>query len=217
MFASGSYLSGAGGPVSRDRHAALIRIRVGGDSDIKPIVAIVNRADRSPDFDVAVTGEHTVGNDFSTLSQRDLEHGELFFGLPAALVVLILVFGAVVAGLVPVLMALLSIVVGLGIVAILSLEFTLSVFIVNMLSGMGLALGIDYSLFVISRYREERTAGHVKEQAIGAPARRRAARCCSAAPRSSRRSSGCCSCRRTSCAASPWARSSSASSRSRPR
>jgi len=166
VFASGSYLSGAGGPVSTDRHAALIRIRVGDDSDIKPIVAIVNRADRSADFDVAVTGEHTVGNDFSTLSQRDLEHGELFFGLPAALVVLILVFGAVVAGLVPVLMALLSIVVGLGIVAILSLEFSLSVFIVNMLSGMGLALGIDYSLFVISRYREERTGGHAKNDAI---------------------------------------------------
>jgi uncharacterized membrane protein YdfJ with MMPL/SSD domain len=166
VFAEGSYLSGAGGPVSKDRHAALIRIRVGGDSDIKPIVAIVNRADRSPDFDVAVTGEHTVGNDFSTLSQRDLENGELFFGLPAALLVLILVFGAVVAGLVPVVMALLSIVVGLGLVALLSLEFSLSVFIVNMLSGMGLALGIDYSLFVISRYREERTGGHVKDEAI---------------------------------------------------
>ena len=103
--------------MSRDRHSTLIRIRVGDDSDIKPIVSIVERADKSPDFDVAITGEHTVGNDFGTLSQRDLEHGELFFGLPAALVVLVLVFGAVVAGLVPVLMALLSIVVGLGLVA----------------------------------------------------------------------------------------------------
>ena len=158
--------AGTNGPVSSDSHATLIRIRVGDDSDIKPIVAIVKKADRAPDFDVAITGEHTVGNDFSTLSQRDLEHGELFFGLPAALIVLILVFGAVVAGLVPVLMALLSIVVGLGLVAILSLEFTLSIFIVNMLSGMGLALGIDYSLFVISRYREERTGGHLKDEAI---------------------------------------------------
>jgi RND superfamily putative drug exporter len=165
VVAASSYVSG-GAPVSRDRHATLIRIRVNDDSDIKPIVAIVNRADRTPGFDAAITGEHTVGNDFSTLSQRDLEHGELFFGLPAALVVLILVFGAVVAGLVPVLMALLSIVVGLGLVALLSLEFSLSIFIVNMLSGMGLALGIDYSLFVISRYREERTAGHVKDEAI---------------------------------------------------
>jgi uncharacterized membrane protein YdfJ with MMPL/SSD domain len=166
VIAASTYLSGARGLVSADGHATLIRLRVGGDSEIKPIVAIVNRFDRTPGFSVAITGEHTVGNDFNTLSQRDLEHGELFFGLPAALVVLVLVFGAVLAGLVPVLMALLSIVVGLGLVAILSLEFSLSVFIVNMLVGMGLALGIDYSLFVISRYREERSTGFGKDEAI---------------------------------------------------
>src|SRR5207244_801349 len=105
--------------------------------------------------------------DFGKQSQTDLENGELAFGLPAALIVLVLVFGALVAGLVPVLMAILSILVGLGVVALLSLEFSLSVFIVNMLTGMGLALGIDYSLFVISRYREERTGGAPKDQAIG--------------------------------------------------
>ena len=54
-----------------------------------------------------------------------------------------LVFGAVVAGLVPLLMAILSIIVALGLVAIVSLEFTLSTFTINMLTGMGLALGID--------------------------------------------------------------------------
>ena len=81
-------------------------------------------ATRGGAFTAAITGDHSVGNDFNTLSQRDLENGELAFGLPAALVVLVLVFGAVVAGLVPVLMAILSILVGLGIVALLSLEFT---------------------------------------------------------------------------------------------
>ncbi len=58
---------------------------------------------------------HTVGNDFTTLATSDLRHGELDFGLPISIVVLLLVFGAVVAGLMPILMALLSIVVGLGI------------------------------------------------------------------------------------------------------
>ena len=82
--------------------------------------------------------------------------GELQFGLPAALIILILVFGAVVAGLVPLLMAIVSIVVALGLCALIAQPFELSVFIVNMLTGMGLALGIDYSLFVVSRYREER-------------------------------------------------------------
>jgi uncharacterized membrane protein YdfJ with MMPL/SSD domain len=63
-------------------------------------------------------------------------------------------------------MAILSIIVALGLVAIISLEFSLSVFIVNMLTGMGLALGIDYSLFVVSRYREERGLGLLKDAAI---------------------------------------------------
>ena len=80
--------------------------------------------------------------------------------------ILLLVFGAVVAGLMPVLMALLSIIVGLGITALLAKEFSLSVFIVNMMTGMGLALGIDYSLFMISRFREERARGRSKEAAI---------------------------------------------------
>src|SRR5262249_25378362 len=118
-------------------------------------------------FSVGITGFHSTGYDFGKQSQTDLEKGELAFGLPAALIVLVLVFGAVFAGLVPVLMAILSIIVALGFVAVISLGFSLSVFIVNMLTGMGLALGIDYSLFVVSRYREERGNGLVKEDAIG--------------------------------------------------
>ena len=57
--------------------------------------------------------------------------------------ILVLVFGALVAGLVPLLMAVVSIVVALGLCAIVAEAFTLSVFVVNMLTGMGLALGID--------------------------------------------------------------------------
>ncbi|MGZ4358767.1 MAG: MMPL family transporter [Gaiellaceae bacterium] len=166
VLSARSYLTEGPALVSRDRHAALVQLLVGTDSGIKPVVALVQKAGRAPGFSAAITGDHTAANDFNTLSQRDLEHGELAFGLPAALIVLLLVFGAVVAGLVPVLMALLSIVAGLGIVALLSLAFSLSVFVVNMLTGMGLALGIDYSLFVISRYREERARGSVKESAI---------------------------------------------------
>jgi putative drug exporter of the RND superfamily len=152
--------------VSSDNHAALIQVRVNSDAAIKPVEAIVKSADGENGYSVAITGEHTVNNDFTALSSHDLEHGELAFGLPAALIVLALVFGAIVAGLIPVLMAILAIVVGLGFAAILSVEFNLSVFIVNMMTGMGLALGIDYSLFVISRFREERYAGIAQEEAI---------------------------------------------------
>jgi RND superfamily putative drug exporter len=161
-----SYLTGNKALVSRDRHAALIQLFVEDDAAIKPVVAVVGRANDAPGFAAAITGPHSVANDFNTLSKRDLEHGELAFGLPAALIVLVLVFGAILAGLAPVLLAILSILVALGLVALLSLEFTLSVFVVNMITGMGLALGIDYSLFVISRYREERGLGLAKYDAI---------------------------------------------------
>src|SRR5207302_1394634 len=149
---------------SPDGHAALVSLRIGSDSGAAPVEQIVQQANRGA-FSVGVTGYRTANRDFGQQSQKDLETGELAFGLPAALVVLVLVFGAVVAGLVPVLMAILSIVVALGLVAVLSLEFSLSVFIVNMLTGMGLALGIDYSLFVVSRYREERRRGFAKNDA----------------------------------------------------
>jgi uncharacterized membrane protein YdfJ with MMPL/SSD domain len=155
-------------PVSRDRHAVAIPIGLGSDSDAKPVVDVVRNADRNPDFRVTISGTHTIGNDFNTLSEHDLRSGELRFGLPAALIILVLVFGAVVAGLVPLLMAIVSIVVAMGLVAVLSQAFDLSIFIVNMLVGMGLALGIDYSLFVISRYREERGGGLTEPEAIAA-------------------------------------------------
>ena len=158
---------GLGSPlVSDNRHAVLISLRAATDADIKPVVQAVQSANGSGGFSVAVTGDHTVDNDFSTLATSDLRHGELDFGLPIAIVVLLLVFGAVVAGLMPVLMALLSILVGLGIATLVGEEFHLSTFIVNMMTAMGLALGIDYSLFVISRFREERARGLDKEAAI---------------------------------------------------
>jgi uncharacterized membrane protein YdfJ with MMPL/SSD domain len=151
--------------VSPDGHALLASVGIDSDSGAAQVEQVVENANGGG-FRVGITGDHTANHDFGKQSQQDLETGELAFGLPAALVVLVLVFGAVFAGLVPVLMAILSIIVALGLVALISLGFTLSVFIVNMLTGMGLALGIDYSLFVVSRYREERGHGLAKEDAI---------------------------------------------------
>jgi RND superfamily putative drug exporter len=159
-----SYLTGKA-PISADRRATVVQLGIRSDGDAQGVVDVVRGANGGG-FSAAITGDHSVGNDFGKVSQTDLEHGEFAIGLPAALVVLVLVFASLVAGLVPVLMAILSIVVGLGIVALLSQVFELSIFIVNMLTGMGLALGIDYSLFVISRYREERARGLPKEAAI---------------------------------------------------
>jgi RND superfamily putative drug exporter len=153
--------------VSADRHATLIPIFIPDTDQAGAVEDVVSHADADPAFAVGLTGEQTSDNDFNELSQHDLKAGELAFGLPAALIILVLVFGAIVAGLVPLVMAIISIVVALGLVAILSQPFNLSVFIFNMLTGMGLALGIDYSLFVVSRYREERATGRGRDDAIG--------------------------------------------------
>jgi putative drug exporter of the RND superfamily len=162
-----TYLSAQGGSlVSDDRHSTIIPIALADEDEAESVVEVVERAGEDPAFAVAVTGEKTLDYDFNRLSQEDLESGELQFGLPAALIILLLVFGAVVAGLVPLVMAIISIVVALGLTALLAQQFELSVFVINMLTGMGLALGIDYSLFVISRYREERGRGLEQHDAI---------------------------------------------------
>ena len=155
--------------VSPDRRAALITVGLlrDAETDVKGVIEAVKRANED-DFEASITGQWTYDNDLVELSQHDLEKGELQFGLPAALLILLIVFGAVVAGLVPMLLALISIVVALGLVAILSQFFDLSIFTVNMLSGMGLALGVDYALFVVSRFREERARGLEKPAAIDA-------------------------------------------------
>ena len=151
--------------VSTDRHATAILVGLPDDA-VDPAVADVQAAGRASGYEIGITGDQTVGSDFDQLSQDDLRKGELFFGLPAALIILVLVFGAVVAGLIPVILAILSIIVALALTALLGQAFDLSVFVVNMITGMGLALGIDYSLFIVSRYREERTDGREKPNAI---------------------------------------------------
>jgi len=159
------YSSGDRRLVSADRHATGILVGL-PDEAVDPAVADVQRVDRDPVFVAGITGDQTVGADFDQLSQDDLRTGKLFFGLPAALIILILVFGAVVAGVIPVISALIAIVVALALTALVGQAFDLSVFVVNMITGMGLALGIDYSLFIVSRYREERVGGREKPDAI---------------------------------------------------
>ena len=154
--------------VSQDGDATVLLLALGrdGEDDVDEVVDVVQRLDDEPGYRAAVTGERTADADEDAASLEDLKKGELFFGAPLALVVLLLVFGAVVAGLVPLMLAIASIVVALALVALLAQGYDLSVFTQNMLIGMGLALGIDYSLFTVSRYREERLQGREKLDAI---------------------------------------------------
>jgi putative drug exporter of the RND superfamily len=154
--------------VSPDGDATALLVGLGFDAedDVPAVFEVVQRLDDEPGYTAAVTGEWTSDADVNELSLDDLKKGELFFGAPAALVILLLVFGAVVAGLVPLILAVVSIIVALALVALLAQVYDLSIFTQNMLIGMGLALGIDYSLFTLSRYREERLQRREKFDAI---------------------------------------------------
>ncbi|HVD25035.1 MAG TPA: MMPL family transporter [Gaiellaceae bacterium] len=154
-------------PTAYSRRAAVIEVGLADEEAAANVVDVLAGQDDDT-FDLYVTGEWTVEQDFQKLSEEDLQKGELQFGLPAALIVLLLVFGAVVAGLIPLILALIAIITALGLTALVGIPFDLSIFTVNMLSGMGLALGIDYSLFVVSRFREERSSGRERLDAITA-------------------------------------------------
>jgi RND superfamily putative drug exporter len=153
--------------VSSSRRATVLPLGVQGDCEegAGRLVGIVQAAD-SGAFDVRITGECTVDRDITQILDHDLKTGELYFGIPAALLILVLVFGALVAAVLPLVLAISAIVVALGLSALVGQAFDLSVYLVNMLTVMGLAIGTDYALFIVSRYREERSGGRPKLEAI---------------------------------------------------
>ena len=156
--------------VSPDGHATIVPISLAepGEDHIEEVLEVVQRFNGQAGFDVAITGEFTFDRDLGEVSESDLQNGELRLGLPAALIVLVVVFGALVAASLPLLLAIVSIAVALGLTALVAAQWELSLFVTNMLVGMGLALGIDYALFVVSRFREERASGREKIDAIAA-------------------------------------------------
>jgi RND superfamily putative drug exporter len=154
--------------ISADRHATMLPVVLDEkkETTIEDLVAVVQRADGDGGFAVDVSGRYTVGRDFTKVSEEDLQAGEVQFGLPAAMLVLLLVFGTLTGALIPMLMAIISIIVALGVTAVVGQVFKVNLFITNMVVAMGLALGIDYSLFIVSRLREERHRGATTREAI---------------------------------------------------
>ena len=157
--------------VSGDQHMTLMPVTFEDQRDLSgylpTIDSLLAEADDSGVLSAQSFGAITLEEDFSTIAEEDLAQGESF-GVIVALIVLVLVFGAVVAGVIPIAMAIASIAVALGITALVGRAADFSFFVTNMITMMGLAVGIDYSLFIVSRYREERFKGLEKIDAIAA-------------------------------------------------
>ena len=156
--------------VSKNNDATLIGLTMADDVDsgirnIPKVIEIIYKYNQDPNFQVLILGEASIAAATNKLSQEDLLRGESIGG-SVALVILVLVFGGLVAGVLPVILAAVSIVIATGIVAVIGNIYQLSFFITNMVTMIGLAVGIDYTLLIISRYREERNKDYDKYESI---------------------------------------------------
>ncbi|WP_231479953.1 MMPL family transporter [Rossellomorea vietnamensis] len=110
----------------------------------------------------SLTGASIISSDINKASQDDLKRAELI-GLPFALLVLLFAFGSVVASLVPIIIGVVTVVTAFGILALIGGSMELSVFLLNVVPMIGLALSIDFSLLFINRYREELATRSIPE------------------------------------------------------
>jgi RND superfamily putative drug exporter len=110
---------------------------------------------RAPDgMSMSVTGGTPILHDMQVASKKDIAKAEMI-GLPISLVVLLLVFGTAAAAVLPLIVGMFSVTITLGITYFVAQNHSLSNFLPNMVTMLGLAVGIDYALFLVSRFREE--------------------------------------------------------------
>jgi uncharacterized membrane protein YdfJ with MMPL/SSD domain len=136
------------------------------EANVGPVLDTVAGAQAgSGGFQIVVGGDASIDKQTTEVVNQDFGRS-LFLNLPVTILILILAFGAVLAALVPVILALAAIVTANGILAVVSHGYALSEIYTEMVLLMGLATGIDYALFVVTRYRRERDAGRSKEEAL---------------------------------------------------
>ena len=155
---------------SEDGTAVLFNVILVKDSDqtatiVDPLDAIQARY-TTGDTHFYMLGEPTSTADFKKISEDDLKKGETI-GVVVAIIVLLIVFGSLIAGVTPIIMGIFAIGVAFGVVGLLGEVWRWSFFVPNLMTMLGLAVGIDYSLFIVSRYREERRRGRDNLEAIG--------------------------------------------------
>lgn len=159
------YSTGDESLVSEDRGTTIAFVTVNEEESLKEVREVVHEASGENGVTVMLTGLLSVNTEFNEIAEEDLQKGE-GIGLIAALIILAIVFGALTAAVIPIILALFSIAIAIGLTALVGQATDLTFFIVNIITMMGLAVGIDYSLFVVSRYREERRKGVPKFEAI---------------------------------------------------
>jgi uncharacterized membrane protein YdfJ with MMPL/SSD domain len=111
-----------------------------------------------------LVGQPTVWAGMQEISKEDLSKAESS-GFPIVAIILLVVFGSLAAAALPLALGFVSVLVTGALIYFLSMQMTTSVFVTNMASMIGIGVAIDYSLFILARYREEREAGLDKGEA----------------------------------------------------
>jgi uncharacterized membrane protein YdfJ with MMPL/SSD domain len=162
------------GQIGQAGHAALIDFEIRGDPDdattkIDPVVAAVDDAQAAhPELFIGSFGV-SASKEVEGAFLDDLKKAGLL-SIPVTLIILIVVFGALVAAGIPLLLALTAIIATFGLVALPTSLIPIDEVTYELILLIGLAVGVDYSMFYLKREREERAAGRSEEAALEAAA-----------------------------------------------
>ncbi|MCM0620619.1 MMPL family transporter [Nocardioides bruguierae] len=154
------YADPSGSLVSEDGHAAQVLISLAGEGEDEylehydEIADLLRDADETGAVEGHLAGTFATYDDVNELTAEDLERAELI-SLPVVLLLALVIFGSVVAALMPVMVGITAVLGSLAVLRLISEVADVSVFAVNIVSLLGIGLAIDYALFVVSRFREE--------------------------------------------------------------
>jgi uncharacterized membrane protein YdfJ with MMPL/SSD domain len=163
------------GQISRDGHSVVVNFEIKGDAEkaegkVDPILASTAAAQKAhPELNIEQFGSASTGKAVSQMFEDDLKKAETI-SLPITLIILLLAFGALVAAGLPLLLGVTAVIATMGITAGISQLSPVTENLSSVVVLVGLAVGVDYSLFYIRREREERRAGRDPEAALNAAA-----------------------------------------------
>ncbi len=161
--------------ISADGHSAVVHFDIRGDPElvvdkIDPVIAAVDEAKAAhPELFIGAFGDGTAEKGIDESVSKDLERAGLL-SLPVTMIILIIAFGALVAAGIPLLLALTGVIATMGLLAIPSHVWPVDDNVSAVVLLIGLAVGVDYSLFYLKREREERAAGRSEGAALQAAA-----------------------------------------------
>jgi RND superfamily putative drug exporter len=152
--------------ISRDGHASMAILGFNEPFDkVQAIMPRIRAAVRDTGLKHYITGEPAVFEEIERISSEDATRAE-YYTLPVALIVMVLVFGSVVAAGLPIMGGVVAVGTTLGFMFLFGRVYDMSIYTLNVSTMLGLAVGIDYSLLMVGRFREQLAVGDSVARAV---------------------------------------------------